>query len=92
MCFVEFVHGIESKFEETINLQEKLFSIDSSNFESMQEYILSSKFILTHESLSVLLRCIDLTFYTRPLSFYLEIIKLILKQIQNFFSSYDYRI
>lgn len=91
MSFSEFVHEVECKFEETINLQDKLFSLDSSNFESTQEYILSSKFILTRESLSILLRCIDLAFNTRPLSisFYLEIIKSISKQIQNFFSSYD---
>lgn len=91
MSFTEYVKEKESNFEEAIDLQKSLFSLDSLNFESTLNYILSSKYILTRDSFSILLRCINQSFEMRPLSFsfYLEIIKSTKKQIETFFSSYE---
>lgn len=91
MSFKKLVNDAEIEFEEIIDLQEQLYSLDSTNFDSVHKSILESKFLSNRESLSILLRCIDGSFDARPLSFsfYLEIIKSISDQIRSTFTSYE---
>lgn len=91
MSFQQIVKEAEAKFEETINLQEQLYSLEAENFETVQKNILSSKFLSDREQLSILLRSIDGALNSRPLSFplYFDIIKSLSSQIQSHFSSYE---
>lgn len=91
MNFKQIIIEARTKSKETIDLQEKLYSLDSNNFQSFHEYILSSRFFENRESLLVLLRCIDRIFNSRPLlsSFYIEIIKSLKNSIETHFTSYE---
>ena len=91
MSFQQIVKEAETKFEETINLQEQLYSVEAENIENIKKYILSSSFLCNRESFSVLLRCIDGAINSRPLSFpyYLDIIQSISDQIRSNFTSYE---